>query len=135
MCGPTVAICSLKIIVCFCTALQKLFTNPLKYGFCKKSLRKNETLTIWTLLAHFFSRLALICSWSGKKVSQKCSTGQSFIFPKWLLTKSILYIIVKLSHLYGVGLAPSSLDWSHSDTVCVPSFTNWIRIFWLNDYH
>ena len=28
----------------------------LKYGFCKKSLRKNETLTIWTLLAHFFSR-------------------------------------------------------------------------------
>ena len=26
----------------------------LKYGFCKKSLRKNETLTSWTLLTHFF---------------------------------------------------------------------------------
>ena len=62
----------------------------LKYGFCKKSHRKNETLTSWTLLAHFFSRSALNLCWSGKKVSQKCSTGQSFIFPKWLLTNSIL---------------------------------------------
>ena len=35
----------------------------LKYGFSKKSLRKNETLTSWTLLAHFFSR----SGWSGKK--------------------------------------------------------------------
>ena len=40
-------------------------TYLLKYGFCKKSLRKNETL------------------------SQKCSTAQSFIFYKWLFTKSI----------------------------------------------
>ena len=49
----------------------------LKYGLCKKSLRKNETLACWTLLAHFFS------CWSGKKVSQKCSTGENFIFSQW----------------------------------------------------
>ena len=30
-----------------------------------------------------------ILEWSGKKVSQKCSTDQSFIFSKWLFTKSI----------------------------------------------
>ena len=41
--------------------------HPLKYGFCKKSLRKNETLTSWTLLAHFFSRSALISTDLEKK--------------------------------------------------------------------
>ena len=60
----------------------------LNYGFCKKSLW-NETLTSWTLLAHFFFRSAQIQCWSGKKVSQKCSTGQSFIFSKWVFTTSI----------------------------------------------
>ena len=45
---------------------QRFSTPPilkilLKYGFCKKSLRKNEILTSWTLLAHFFSR----SGWSG----------------------------------------------------------------------
>ena len=40
----------------------------LKYGFCKKSLRKNETLTSWTLLAHFFSRSVLIWKKSESKV-------------------------------------------------------------------
>ena len=44
----------------------------LKYGFCKKSPRKDATLTRWTLLAHFFS------CWSGKKVSQNCSTVRLF---------------------------------------------------------
>ena len=70
----------------FCS---RFLSNPLKYGFCKKSLWKNETLSSWTLLAHFFSRSAQIQCWSGKKVSQKCSTGQSFIFSKWHFTKSI----------------------------------------------
>ena len=38
----------------------KIKLQLLKYEFCKKSLRKNETLTSWTLLAHFFSRSVLI---------------------------------------------------------------------------
>ena len=41
--------------------------DKLKYGFCKKSLRKNETLTSWTLLAHFFSRSVLISADLEKK--------------------------------------------------------------------
>ena len=43
-------------------------TFLLKYEFCKKSLRKNETLTSWTLLAHFFSRSVLIWKKSEPKV-------------------------------------------------------------------
>ena len=39
----------------------------LKYGLCKKSLRKNESLTSWTLLALFFSRSALISTDLEKK--------------------------------------------------------------------
>ena len=42
-------------------------TLLLKYGFCKKSLRKNETLISWTLLAHFFSRSVLISADLEKK--------------------------------------------------------------------
>ena len=37
----------------------RLFLH-LKYGFCRKSPRKNETLTSWTLLAHFYSGSAQI---------------------------------------------------------------------------
>ena len=33
--------------------------------------------------------------WSGKKVSQKCSTGQSFIFSKWLFFYKIHILIEK----------------------------------------
>ena len=63
--------------------------SRLKYGFCKKSLRKNETLTSWPLLAHFFSRSAQIQCWSGKKSEPKVFNWSEFHFSKWLFTKSI----------------------------------------------
>ena len=54
------------------------------------SLRKNETLTGWTLsqhiCLHFWAWLLLysvITPKSEDKYVQKCSTRQSFIFPKW----------------------------------------------------
>ena len=60
----------------------------LKYGFYKKSLWKNATLTS-------FSRSALISTDLEKKWVKKCSTGgQSCIFPKWLLTKSTSTLII-----------------------------------------
>ena len=85
----------------------------LKYGFCNKSFRKDEPLTIWTL---FFTYLFVIkldspliktlerirfssnqsigeeeFNFDDKYICwKKCSTGQMFIFPKWLVTKSIL---------------------------------------------
>ena len=62
----------------------------LMYGFCKKSLWKNEPLTSWTL---FF--------WSGKKRGKKCSTGQRFISIEVLLTKSIFscHFVIDSDHL------------------------------------
>ena len=38
-----------------CKATENVYHRGglLKYGFCKKSLQKNETLTSWTLLLHF----------------------------------------------------------------------------------
>ena len=53
------------------------------------SLRKNDTLTGWTLLdiyLHFWTWLLLYSAITPKsedKYVQKCSTRQSFIFPKW----------------------------------------------------
>ena len=67
--GPTTQL----ILFRFCHLQSNVISvRILKYGFCKKSLRKNEALTSWTLLGQFFSR-------SGKKVSQT-----------WLLAKFIL---------------------------------------------
>ena len=84
------------------TSLKLLEKNRLKYEFCKKSLRKDEPLTSWTLFWAYLSSLlggfAVVPSgfavvptqkwW--QTCSKKCSTGQRFIFLKWLLTKSIL---------------------------------------------
>ena len=62
----------------------------LKYQFWKKSLRKNVTLVGWTLSQHiclyFWAWLLLYSAITPKcedKYVQKCSTCQSFIFPKW----------------------------------------------------
>ena len=75
----------------------------LMYGFCKKSLRKDEPLTSWTLFfwAYLSSLLGgFAVAHSGFDVaptqkwwqicSKKCSTDQRFIFLKWLFTISIL---------------------------------------------
>ena len=80
------------------------YERLLKYGFCNKSFRKDETLTSWKQVEQFFNihiyhqnldspspmfwleeNLILMTN-----MLKKCSTGQSFIFPKWLVTKSIL---------------------------------------------
>ena len=60
-------ICSWKCILQFTCQRTYLLWHQienylLKYGFCKKSLRKNESLTSWTLLDHFFSRSVFNCS-------------------------------------------------------------------------
>ena len=82
--------------------VKDFFSNPLKCGFCKKSLRKDEPLTSWTRFwAYLLSLLGgFAVAPSGFSVaptqkwwqicSKKCSTGQRFIFLKWLFTKSIL---------------------------------------------
>ena len=70
----------------------------LKYGFCNKSSRKDEPLTSWTLISTDLSSLLDGFAGCNSKPTQKwwqtcwkkCSTGQRFIFPKWLATKSIL---------------------------------------------
>ena len=62
-------------------------------------------MKLWPV-EHFFSRSVLNQHWSGKKVSQKCSTGQSFIFPKWLFTKSIFYQLQAKMKVWFIG--PSS---------------------------
>ena len=67
--------------------LEPLYCALVKYGFCKKSLRKNETLTSWTLLALFFSRSALIwknpysnkSSLTNKWMSFSCSNSVSSV--------------------------------------------------------
>ena len=61
--------------------LEEFWRGPkgVKYGFLNKSFRKDEPLISWTLLQHicphFWAWLLFI---------------QRFIFPKWLVTKSIL---------------------------------------------
>ena len=69
----------------------------IKHGFWKKSLRKNATLSssqkpvpvLMNQNIQFFQMLWFISAgtflWRWK-----CSTIQSCIFPKWLLTKSLL---------------------------------------------
>ena len=84
----------------------------LKYGFYKKSLRKDATLTSWTLFSPVFFQINadwLKLHWKANLVmdffvkinfppistdlekngGKKCSTRQSCIFPKWLLINSI----------------------------------------------
>ena len=41
-----------------------------------------EKIKLWPV-EHFWLTFFPDLHWSGKKVSQKCSTGQSIIFPKW----------------------------------------------------
>ena len=65
-----------KFLTKKCLGLKTLENNAqchvpfLKYGFCKKSPRKDATLTSWTLLASLFSRWALIWKKSEAKSVQ-----------------------------------------------------------------
>ena len=74
--------------------VQKISSKAyLKYGFCKKSLRKNKTLTSCPFFFIFSITFGWVCCCNHPKVikkRKKRATGKSFIFPKWLLTKSIL---------------------------------------------
>ena len=54
----------------------------LKYGFCKKSLRKNETLTSCPFFSFFFISYGWVHQQTQPKVIEKMkkwATGQSFI--------------------------------------------------------
>ena len=42
---------SQTILCTVCNGVKYFLRGTLKYGFCKKSFRKNQTLTCWTLLA------------------------------------------------------------------------------------
>ena len=64
-----------------------------------------------------------------KYAQKKCSTGHRFIFPKWLLTKSILYVYkqsltksLMLFTFYGLFLMRSS----HNKSSIEPKFDNWL---------
>ena len=52
---------------------------PLKYGFCKKLLRYKWNSDQLNTFGSLFFQISADQCWSGKKVSQKCSTAQSFI--------------------------------------------------------
>ena len=65
---------------------QKCLFLP-KYGFCKKSLRKDAPLPSWTLFSSLWFQISADLE---SKWRKKGSTGQRCIFPRWLLTKSIL---------------------------------------------
>ena len=52
--------------------------------FVKSHLEKMKLWPVEHFLLTFF-QISTDLHWPGKKVSQKCSTGQSFIFSQWLL--------------------------------------------------
>ena len=109
----------------------------LKYGFYKKSLWKNATLTS-------FSRSALISTDLEKKWVKKCSTGgQSCIFPKWLLTKSTstLIILPKCRHYKNTYINKSIrllffviLPWS-TDIEILWFLKSWFSVDFLSDQY
>ena len=80
---------------------NQIMYDPLKYGFCEKSLLyewNSDQLPLFFFFYHFWLGLLLHPTKSDKKM-KKGATGQSFLFPKCLLTKSILYLPTVIEYL------------------------------------
>ena len=83
--------------------------SQLKYGFCKKSLRKNATLTTWTLSSFFPDQ-----HWSGKKVRKKVFNWSELHFSEVTFYKIHILIFyldfwkVTRIHIYTVFIFPPS---------------------------